>query len=96
MQITIRTNSVKVMDFVENQITKLKSGETDKYIYFETLNDFKEHLLQTICYIVPWTEATIENKKRLSELDFEIETWTYTRAKRIIWAFSLNENNFIK
>jgi len=53
MQLTIKSNSYKVINFVANQTDKLKKGDTNEYIYFDTLKDFLEHLFQSIPIIAP-------------------------------------------
>lgn len=89
MRIYIKTNSKKVLNYIEDQCEKARNN------YFESKKDFGEHIFQSIWLIISWTEISYDiDEKTYKDESHIYETWNLNIKKSLQKLFEINDSNF--
>ena len=90
MQIFIKTNSKKVLNYIDDQTEKAKQE------YFKNKYDFLEHLFQSIPLIIPWTEISFEKDLNFkNEIVYTFETGNLNMQKKYYTWYNIDDKYFI-
>ena len=89
MRIYIKTNSKRVLNYIQDQCEKARNN------YFESKKDFWEHLFQSIWLITPWAEIIYDiDKKTYSDEAHIYESWNINIEKTHNKLFEIDDTNF--